>query len=343
MSSRARVLPPALLCALYAITAIAAFYANSSAAGALAASKRACPPLPGLAIGPAPTRLHTSPPQSEPVIDGDPLLTGLGAVWSASSSGLVELSIPAASAKIVIHEPIDDIALSPSSVFALSRSTSELLQFDPTSLKITRRWHLGVGAWSIVASAQAVYVALATTPVGIDRVNLSTGALTHVTVANAQRLDQQGRSVAYGDEAVWIMADDEVYRLDPTHLSVLGSPTPVGPVSDDLWFGDGSLWTASQDTFGGVDRIDPTNGCVVARAHADAIEIAFAPNAVWLSAAAGPRALNPRTGATIAVIPPDKVLTNDGAGITVVGDAVWTDYGDVRKLQRVQTSGAIKP
>jgi hypothetical protein len=319
-----------------------ALYANSPFVSAVAASKRACPPLPAVATETAPTQLATTAPQAEP-IDNAPLLTGFGAVWSASSSGLVELSIPAASSKIVIDEPVDDIALSPSSVFALSRSNNELLQFNPTSLKITRRWSLGVGAWSIAASAQAVYVAFATTPVRIDRVDLDTGVLTHATVGSAQRLAQQGRSIAYGDGAVWIIADDDVYRLAPTHLSVVGSATPVGPVSDDLWFGDRSLWTASQNTFGGVDRIDPTSGCIVARAHADAIQIAFAPDAVWVSAAAGPRALNPTTGATIAVVPPAKVLDNDSAGITVVGDDVWTDYGDIKKLQQIQPSGAVKP
>jgi hypothetical protein len=280
--------------------------------------------------------------RSEP-IDHEPLLTGLGAVWSASSSGLVELSTPTASPKTVINQPIDDIALAASSVFALSRSYNQLLQYDPRSLKVTHRWSLGVGAWSIAASPQAVYIAFTTTPVSVDRVNLGTGVLTHAVVRSAQSLSQEGRSIAYGDDAVWIIADDDVYRLDPTHMSTLGSPTPVGTVSDDVWFGDGSVWTASQNTYGGVDRIDPASGCIVARAHADAIQIAFAPHAVWLSAAAGPRALDPTTGATIAIVPLTKVLDSDSAGIAVVGDEVWTDYGDIKRLQRIEPTGAVTP
>jgi hypothetical protein len=309
---------------------------------AFATAERVCPPPPALATGPAPAQLGIIASRSEP-IDHEPLLTGFGAVWSASSSGLVELSTPTASPKIVINQPIDDIALAGSSVFALSRSSNQLLQFDPHSLHVTRRWSLRVGAWSIAASPESVYIAFTTTPVSVDRVDLGTDVLTHAVVRSAQSLSQVGRSIAFGDDAVWIVADDDVYRLDPTLMSALGPATPVGTVSDDVWFGDGSLWTASQNTYGGVDRIDPANGCIVARAHADAIQIAFLPHAVWLSAAAGPRALDPMTAATTAIVPPTKVLDSDSAGIAVVGDEVWADYGDIGQLQRIELPVAAAP
>jgi len=317
------------------VALIPAVFAHSAGANEVAIAKRACQPLPPVATGPAPAQLSVIASRSEP-IDHEPLLTGFGAVWSASSAGLVELSTPKASPTIVFNQPIDDVSLSASSVFALSRSTNELLRLDPRSLKVTRRWSFGVGAWSIAASAQAVYIAFTTTPVSVDRVDLGTGVLTHAVVHSAKSLSQDGRSIAYGDDAVWIIANDDLYRLDPKHMSALGSPTPVGAVSNDVWFGDGSVWTASQNTYGGVDRIDPASGCIVARAHADAIQIAFAPHAVWLSAAAGPRALDPKTAATIAIVPPTKVLDGDSAGIAVVGNEVWADYGDIKRLQRIQ-------
>jgi hypothetical protein len=52
-------------------------------------------------------------------IDGPPLQAGLGAVWSASSSGLIELSKPAGKPTVVIHEPVDDVAVSATRVYAL--------------------------------------------------------------------------------------------------------------------------------------------------------------------------------------------------------------------------------
>jgi hypothetical protein len=268
-------------------------------------------------------------------IDGPPLEAGLGAVWSASSSGLVELLPPAATPKIIVHEPIDDIALSSSCVYALSRQKGELLEIDPHSLKINRKWKVGPDAHSITATDQNVYVANASEPTGIERVNLLSGAITRTVIHGASGLAQD-RAIAYGAGTLWVTDGSSLYRIDPTRLSIRGS-TSLGV--SDIWFGDRSLWAASEIPNGGVDRIDPATARILATSNADAIQIAFSPGAVWLAAAAGPTAIDPATAHTIAVVPPAKVPTQGDAGIAVVGNQIWTTYGDVMKLQRIRPSG----
>ena len=126
-------------------------------------------------------------------------------------------------------------------------------------------------------------------------------------------------------------------KLDPTSLSLRAST--LLPLVTDIWFGDGALWAASDQPDGGVLRIDPSSGCVVAQTTSDAIQIAFSPAAVWLSAAAGPTALDPNTGVIRATTAPSSVLSGDGAGIAVVGNEVWVCYADLGKLQRLQIIG----
>jgi hypothetical protein len=279
-------------------------------------------------------RLRVLSSTSEP-IDGPPLEAGLGAVWSASSSGLVKLSLPAANSTIVVREPIDDIALSSSCVYALSRKKGELLEVDPHSLKINRKWKVGPDAHSITATDQNVYVANASAPTGIERVNLRSGAITRTVIHGASGLAPD-RAIAYGAGTLWVTDGGSLYRIDPTRLSIRGS-TSLGV--SDIWFGDRSLWAASQTPNGGVDRIDPATARILATSNADAIQIAFSPGVVWLAAAAGPTAIDPATAHTIAVVSPAKVPTQGDAGIAVVGNQIWTTYGDVRRLQRIIPSG----
>lgn len=278
-------------------------------------------------------RLRLLPSTSVP-IDRAPLEAGLGAVWSASSSGLVKLSLPAAIPTIIVHDPIDDVALSASCVYALSAAKRELLEVDPSSLKVNRRWTVSPDAHSIVATDQNVYIAAASSPTGIERVDLSSGAVTRSTVRGAAATSQD-RAVAYGAGKLWVTDGSRLYWLDPTRLSVLGSR---GLAVSDIWFGDGSLWAASENPNGGVFRIQPATGRIAATSTADAIEIAFSPRAVWLAAAAGPTAVDPARARTLAAVPATQALSSGSAGIVVAGDQVWTTYADVMKLQRMLPS-----
>jgi hypothetical protein len=267
-------------------------------------------------------------------IDGQTLLAGLGAVWAASSKGLVKLSVPDASPAIVVNQPVDDIALSPTWVYALT--PNQLLEVAPQTLRVTRRWNLGANPMSIASSAAAVYVLYNQTPPAVDRIDIQTGAVAHSVISRLPDL-AKGRAIAFGGGAVWVTSGMILSKLDPTTLSLRAS-TPL-PLVTDIWFGDGGLWAASDQPDGGVLRIDPSSGCVVAQTTSDAIQIAFSPAAVWLSAAAGPTALDPITGVIRATTAPSSVLSGDGAGIAVVGNEVWVCYADIGKLQRLQIIG----
>ena len=306
---------------------------TSTASTSSTASTTACPATPPAASPGQPVQLKVLSSASVP-IDGQTLLAGLGAVWAASSKGLVKLSVPDASPTIVVNQPVDDIALSPTWVYALT--PNQLLEVAPQTLRVTRRWNLGANPMSIASSAAAVYVLYNQTPPAVDRIDIQTGAVAHSVISRLPDL-AKGRAIAFGGGAVWVTSGMILSKLDPTTLSLRGS-TPL-PLVTDIWFGNGGLWAASDQPDGGVLRIDPASGCVVAQTTSDAIQIAFSPAAVWLSAAAGPTALDPITGVIRATTAPSSVLSGDGAGIAVVGNEVWVCYADIGKLQRLQIIG----
>lgn len=123
-------------------------------------------------------------------------------------------------------------------------------------------------------------------------------------------------------------------------MALLGS-TPILPDDGassvaDIWYGDGSVWAASADPGGGVYRVNPTTGHVEAHNALDALQIAFSPHQVWLSASAGPSGVNPLTARPIAALPPSKVMSGGSAGIALVDGQLWVTYGDIQQLQRIR-------
>lgn len=284
-------------------------------------------------LAPRIRQLHVLTRRAVP-IDGPPLQAGLGAVWSASSSGLIELSGPAGKPRIVVHGPVDDVALSSARVYALSGEQHALVEVDPRTLQVRRRWRIGGEAHSLTVDDHNAYVARATAPAMIERVGLTTGAVRSAVIHGTSGLAQD-RSIAIGADKLWVIDGGTLYWLDPSTMSVLGSRS-LG--ASDIWFGDGSLWAASEQPNGGVERIDPRTARIIAHSNADAIQIAFSPRTVWLSAAAGPTAIDPQTARTTAAVAPRQVLSSGDGGIAVVGNQVWTTYTDIKQLQRLLPS-----
>jgi hypothetical protein len=278
--------------------------------------------------GPAIRRLRALGLAPTP-IGAAPLLPGFGAVWAPSSAGLVKLSVPSGKSTIAVRMPIDDIAMTSSCVYGLSRN--KLLEVDPGSLRVTRQWTLNRGSHSITATDAAVYVAYDSGTTGVERVDLASGKVTRATIHSASGMAAD-QAIAAGAGSVWEIDGTSLYRLDPARLS-LSSTTSL--VASDIWFGDGSLWAASETPNGGVERIDPQNDRVEARSQADAIQIAFSPGVAWLSAAAGPTAVSSVTARTLAALPTSSVASSGSAGIAVVGDEIWTTYSDLQRLQRI--------
>ncbi len=203
---------------------------------------------PGTAI----RRLRALGSASTPV-GGAPLLSGFGAVWGPSSAGPPELSVPTGKPTIAVHMPIDDVAMTSSCVYGLSQVRSTLLEVDPVSLRVTRRWTVTRGSHSIIATGAAVYIAYDSGTTGIERVDLTSGAVTRANIHGASGMAAD-KAIAAGAGSVWEVDGTSRYRLDPARLS-LSSTTSL--VASDVWFGDGSLWAASENPHGGVERIDP--------------------------------------------------------------------------------------
>lgn len=245
----------------------------------------------------------------------------------------MRLSVPGGRPQTVVPTSTDDLAIAGCCVYALSRSTGKLFEFNPHVMKVTRSWKLPPGAHSLTASGHEIYVASSGPPTTVERINLRSGAIRRTAIRNAAGEIAQDRAIAVGPNAVWVINGVSLYRLDPATLSVVGSSSLA---ASDIWFGDGSLWAASETPNGGVDRINPATDRIAASDDADAIQIAFTPHVVWLSAAAGPTAINPLTARREAELPAAKVLTSGASGIAVVGHQVWTVYSDAHELQRIQ-------
>lgn len=266
-------------------------------------------------------------------IDGQPIAAGLGAVWSASSAGLVRVPAQGGGITIVDRIPIDDVALNSSCVYGLSAGQSQVIEVDPRSLRVTHRWRVEAGSHSLAATDGALYIAYDEGTPGAERIDLRTNLVTRRTIPHTAGLAND-RAIAFGAQHVWWSDGGSIYRLDPGRLTSDGSLT--GQAVSDVWFGNGSLWAASDSPGGGVERIDPNSLRVLARSSADAIQMAFSPGITWLAAAAGPIALDSTTARTLAVVPQRQVPSNGSAGIAVVGDQVWVTYPDLKRLQRLR-------
>jgi hypothetical protein len=296
----------------------------------------ACPAPASVSLTSSSRSLQVAGP-IDSTVRANVLQAGFGAVWAATQSGLMKLSVPGASPTTVLANPIYDVALSSTSVFALSNGTGELLEIDPASLKVVNRWAIEPGAHSLAAGPDAAYVDYQGSPPRLVRYDAKTKATLSVDVADMTS-STSGREIAVDGSSVWMTDGRRLVRLDPTNLSSHGlTALPFG--IDDLWLGDGALWAASTAQYGGVVRIDPQTGCSTLQAQSDAIQIAFSPHGVWLAAAGGIIALDPVSAQKVAELPTTDVLGNDAAGIAVVGDEVWTSYLG-SGLQRIKTGEA---
>jgi hypothetical protein len=330
---------------LAAIVATIAGACSTAASGTPAAASRAVASAP--ATAPTTSASAAAPALSPSVaplqaidtsqvgLSTTTMLPGFGAVWAASDDGLLKVSATG-TPDAVLTGTVPDIAIGTIAVYAIVGGDANLLvEVDPSSGRALRHWKLASGARSLAVTGDAAYVAHATYPMTIDRVDLRTGRLRSVTVNAAADGLASFQALAAGGGLIWATDGTTVVGLDPAELSVRATVHPSLHV-DDLWFGDGSLWAASASYHGGVARIDPTTATQAARIASDAIEVAFSPHGVWLTASDGLAEVDPATSAIVAALMPGDISGTNAAGIAVVGDEVWVDYKDTGQLQRVK-------
>lgn len=330
---------------LAATVAMIAGACSTAASGTPAAASRAAASAPATAptttASAAPLALSPSVAQLQ-VIDTSQIglstttmLAGFGVVWAASDDGLLKVSATG-TPDAVLTGTVLDIAIGATAVYAIVGGDASLLvEVDPSSGRALRHWKLASGARSLAVTSDAAYVAHATYPMTIDRVDLRTGRLRSVTVSAAADGLASFKAIAAGGGLVWATDGTTVVGLDPAELSVQATVHPSLHV-DDLWFGDGSLWAASASYHGGVARIDPSTATLTVRIASDAIQVAFSAHGVWLSASDGLAEVDPATSAIVAALPPGDISGTNSAAVAVVGDEVWIDYKDTGQLQRVK-------
>lgn len=266
---------------------------------------------------------------------GLPLLAGFGDVWSASGSGLVRFTLEG-QGQAFLGKPVRDIALSPHAVVVLLDRAPQLLTVDPRSLRVLRRWRLADPGVSVTTDRNVAYIVEGAAPARVSRLDLTSGAMT-TRVLPFSFTPVTDRSIAVGDGSVWFATPSHVYRLDPRTLVTLRSTTNPIPASS-LWFGDGAIWVSSDSPGGGVFRLDPRTARITTTARTDAIQMAFAPQRVWLAAAAGATAVQPSTGALVGIIPPQDVPDDSSAGIALVGSRLWVAYANQGIVQILHVS-----
>jgi hypothetical protein len=260
------------------------------------------------------------------------LFAGFGAIWSASTQGLLAISETGTS-EVVLPSPVKDLGLSAHRVLALLDGAPRLVAVDPTTHHVVRRWTLRSAGEGMAMSGADVYVVEGTGPWTISRIDLRSGTVTsHRLPGTAE--PAQDRSVASSPDAVWFATGSTIFQLDPKRLTVVRSVrAPVTVTS--IWYGDDALWAASDTPQGGVCRIDPTTMQPGVVQRTDAIQIAFTPDAVWLAAADGATALSPADGRLRGVVPHRTVVDGSGAGIAVESSHLWVSYPDHQVLQEL--------
>jgi outer membrane protein assembly factor BamB len=271
-------------------------------------------------------------------IDGTSLEVGLGGAWSASSSGVVFLSVPSAKPQVVRTPGIDDVALNSTHVFALSDQAQKVFEVDPGSRRVVRTWTFHHGTPNaLTATDTHMYVSFLGSPNALESIDLRTGATVSRTIPHTVD-PTHGRVIAYGDHTLWLTDGTTLVRLDPSTLAVRGATRMVAdPINCGgvVWFGDGSPWFSCTAADTGVFRISPQTGRVVARQLTrGAIQLAFSPTAVWATSIVGPTALDPKTARIEWTVPPSHVPGGDSAGIALIGGQVWVTYFKEMDLQR---------
>jgi ABC-type transport system substrate-binding protein/DNA-binding SARP family transcriptional activator len=186
------------------------------------------------------------------------IATGAGAIWTASGQdgtvSRVDSGRKAVTTIDVGGQPTA-LAYGEGALWVADAATRSLLQIDPRSNRVTRRFAVGNAPRAVAVGFGAVWVASSIDD-RVDRVDLATGRSTTLTVPGGPA------GVAVGTDAVWVVGEvaGRVARLDPRTGATVGSvavgasPAAIAAHGDEVWLlnhGDRTL-----------SRIDVSSGAV---------------------------------------------------------------------------------
>jgi hypothetical protein len=282
-----------------------------------------------------PVVLHVAS-TTRPGLDSKVMESGFGFVWAISSRGLDKVAASGAVSP-VITGAFEDIAIGKESIYALKGGTvSELDEIDPSTGEELRHWPLANGARSLALSDSVAFIVHSSYPATVDRVDLSSGSIKTFTVNEMTGGVIKGQALAYGADRLWSSSDGTtIYGLDPTTLTV-NTTAHVSTATTSVWFGNGSVWTSGDGYHAGIHRVDPATGSDVADLMNDAIQLAFEPKGVWISATDGPAQIDSSSAKMLAAVPSADAASNYSGGIAVLNDTVFVAYVESGQLQQIE-------
>jgi streptogramin lyase len=154
-------------------------------------------------------------------------------------------------------------------------------------------------------------------------------------------------SLAAGAGALWVGAQNEVLRVDPTTersgapIPVPGSDSAYAPAAIQVFFGAGQVYVVSSD--GSIGRLDPAANKVVAHVPGPALGglgtfLAPGPRGLWMASETGIDDLRPRRLSQIRHVPGSPQFPN---GIAVGAGWVWVTDASGDSVWRIDPDGRV--
>lgn len=296
------------------------FFMSLAAVGGLTQS----PPAPKPPAGPPPVEVPFDRLKPEAAFDAADL-TGLvsttDAVWLVRSTGLVtrlDVEKNAAAEPVAVDGvPCGGLTSAFEAIWLPRCDPPGLVRVDPKSAKVAATLGYGIsdGAGAIASGTGSIW--LLTDNGTVARLDPDTNAIVAELYVAAGATD-----LVFHDEAIWIASGSsrKVTKIN-AHTGLADKVVDVAGGPGRLAAGEGAIWSLDAD--GGVSRIDPRDGRVVATIEVGAGAaggwIAAGEGSVWVSAPAAPLVrIDPRVNRVV------HRLTGEGGGPIAVGHrSLW--------------------
>jgi YVTN family beta-propeller protein len=218
----------------------------------------------------------------------DGLVAAYGAMWVSGSGAVTRLDASTGRVVAGIRTPgvneLGYIAAGRGSVWATATGNGDVYRIDPSTNQVAATIHVGGPVVGIAVGAGQVWVSRPASALGnVVRIDPHTDRVTGDPITVGRGPGQ----LAYGLGSVWVQntSPASVMRIDPAngHVTTVVGTRPVAYgsfVVGAIATGDGSLWTAANDS---LTRIDPRTDQVLATVHIPrAISVAIGDGSVWV-------------------------------------------------------------
>ena len=170
------------------------------------------------------------------------LAVGDGDIWVTAADRLVR--IDAGTGQVVDRRSLDGVllgvAFGEDSVWATRASEAPpppvLMRVDPATGEAVGTFDIGPGPGPVLTGGGFVWAANTSAPTELTRIEPGTGSITSIAIGSAPAL-------TFGAGSLWAAIDDEVLRVDPVDLRIVGRIEV--PRAHAIAFADGAVWVLS--------------------------------------------------------------------------------------------------